>query len=70
MFKIVTAGLLLATALAVFYLGQIALVVVAGISFGLVLGEIVDAVGKGLLAGARKGGEGRVKSRELRSDER
>ncbi len=74
MFKIITAGLLLATALAVFYLGQIALIVVAGISFGLVLGEVVDAVGKGIEIGARKGGEGRVesrvKSRELRGDEK
>ncbi|WP_322489419.1 hypothetical protein [Chloroflexus sp.] len=70
MFKIVTAGLLLATALAVFFLGQLALIVVAGISFGLVLGEIVDAVGKGVMTSARKGGEGRVKGRELRSDER
>jgi hypothetical protein len=70
MFKIITAGLLLTTALAVFFLGQIALIVVAGISFGLVLGEIVDAVGKGVMTGARKGAEGRVKSRELRGDEK
>jgi hypothetical protein len=67
MFKIITAGLLLTTALAVFFVGQIAVIVVAGIAFGLVLGEIVDAVGKDLLAGARKGGEGRGgKGREAR----
>ena len=65
MFKIITAGLLLVTALAVFFLGEIAVIVVAGIAFGLVLGEIVDAVGKGVLTGARKGGERRVKSRDV-----
>lgn len=66
MFKIITAGLLLTTALAVFFLGQIAVIVVAGISFGLVLGEVVDAVGKDMLAGARKGGKGR----EARSEDK
>lgn len=70
MFKIVTAGLLLATALAVFFLGQIALITVFGIAAGLVLGEIVDAVGKGVQLSARKGAESRVKSRELRGDEK
>ena len=66
MFKIITAGLLLTTALAVFFLGQIAVIVVAGISFGLVLGEIVDVGGKDMLAGTRNGG----KVREARGEER
>jgi len=63
MFKGFIAGLILTVALAVYFLGQIAVIVAAGIAFGLVLGEIVDALGK---LSARKGGEGqsRVKSRD------
>jgi hypothetical protein len=70
MFKILTAALILTVALAVYFLGQIALIVVGGIAVGLVLGEFVDAIGKDVLAGTRKGGigQGRGKGREQRDE--
>ncbi|NNJ13694.1 hypothetical protein EKD04_025545 [Chloroflexales bacterium ZM16-3] len=66
MFKILIAILILTVALAVSFLGQIAVVVVGGIAFGLVLAEVVDMLGKDILAPARKGsiGQGRGKGRE------
>lgn len=45
MFKGFIAGVILAVSLAVFFLGQIAVIAVAGIALGLVLGEVVDALG-------------------------
>jgi len=66
MFKAFIAGVILTVALAVHFLGVIAVIVVAGIAFGMVLGEIVDALGT-MSDGARKRGEGhsRVKSRDV-----
>ncbi|NNJ13739.1 hypothetical protein EKD04_025780 [Chloroflexales bacterium ZM16-3] len=70
MFKILIAILILTVALAVSFLGQIAVVVVGGIAFGLVLAEVVDMLGKDILAPARTGtaapsrGKGREQGRE------
>ncbi|MEI7614891.1 MAG: hypothetical protein WCK63_18475 [Betaproteobacteria bacterium] len=57
MYKILTAALITAVALAVFFLGQVALIVVGGIATGLVLGEVVDLLGMDILA-TRKGSSG------------
>jgi hypothetical protein len=63
-FKGFMAGVILAVGLAVFYLGQVAVIAVAGIALGLVLGEVVDALGTAA-KGTRPSGESRVKSRDL-----
>lgn len=65
MFKPFIALVLVAVAVGVWYFGTIALVAVIGLSLGLIMAEVVDVMGKDATGRARRGGEGRVKSRDL-----
>lgn len=61
MFKPFIALVLVAVAAGVWYFGTVAVVAVVGLSLGLVMAEVVDAMGKDGAGRARKG----VKSRDL-----